>query len=234
MNYLDLKTMIAKLWHYIYRKKRRYLYVFLDEGGNLDFSSHGTRHFILTSVAKERSLKLHKPLAAFKYALLEKGINLEYFHASEDNKIVRDRVFNIIRSDLKNLRIDSIIVDKQTVETAIRQGSRFYPRVLGSHLRHLLQYFDLAKFSRVIVITDQIPLAHRRQAVEKSIKLVLKDLLPSNIQYGVFHHDSKSNFDLQVVDYCSWAVYRKWERNEHFYYHLLQKAIKSESKFQLE
>jgi hypothetical protein len=28
--------------------------------------------------------------------------------------------------------------------------------------------------------------------------------------YRVLHHDSKSNFDLQIADYCTWAIYRKW------------------------
>ncbi len=29
-------------------------------------------------------------------------------------------------------------------------------------------------------------------------------------RYRVLHHDSKSNFDLQIADYCTRAVYRKW------------------------
>jgi hypothetical protein len=32
----------------------KFLYIFLDEGGNLDFSSGGTEFFIVTSLAKER------------------------------------------------------------------------------------------------------------------------------------------------------------------------------------
>ena len=32
----------------------RFLYIFLDEAGNLDFSRNGTRYFVLAGVAKER------------------------------------------------------------------------------------------------------------------------------------------------------------------------------------
>lgn len=91
-----MKSFFSKLLQQIGRRKRRYLYLFLDEGGNLDFSPQGTRHFILTSVAKECSIQIHLPLTEFKYDLIEFGINLEYFHASEDNKTVRDRVYKII------------------------------------------------------------------------------------------------------------------------------------------
>ena len=33
---------------------KKALYVFLDEGGNLDFSVNGTKYFTLTSIKKER------------------------------------------------------------------------------------------------------------------------------------------------------------------------------------
>ena len=200
----------------------------------MDFSPHGTRHFILTCVTKERSIQIYHSLTEFKYDLIELGINLEYFHASEDNKAVRDRVFKIINPHLKNLRIDSAIVDKQTAKSFSRQSLRFYSRILGELIRRILHDFDLSKFAEVIVITDQIPLAHRRQAVEKSIKQTLKEMLPSGISYRIFHHESKSNLDLQIADYCNWAVFRKWERDDLHYFRMIQSAIKSESKINLE
>ena len=43
------------------------LYLFLDEGGNLDFSASGTRFFILSSVARIRPFHGHAQLAELKY-----------------------------------------------------------------------------------------------------------------------------------------------------------------------
>jgi len=34
--------------------KQRFLYIFLDEAGNLDFSHTGTRYFVLGGITKER------------------------------------------------------------------------------------------------------------------------------------------------------------------------------------
>lgn len=229
-----MKTILSKILQYGFRAKRRHLYIFLDEGGNLDFSNHGTKHFILTGVTKERSLKLHTPLAEYKYDLIERGLNIEYFHASEDNKAVRERVFQLINSDLQNLRIDGMIVDKQAVQTSLRPGIKFYPHILEKLIRHILQNLDLTKFSMLLVITDQIPLTHRRETIEKSIKAALSALLPATLPYRVFHHDSKSNFDLQIADYCCWALYRKWERSEERYYRMIQRAIQSELETKLE
>jgi hypothetical protein len=41
-------------------KSQGFLYIFLDEAGNLDFSPTGTRYFILSSVAKERPFNAYK------------------------------------------------------------------------------------------------------------------------------------------------------------------------------
>ena len=36
---------------------KRVLYIFLDEGGNLDFSTNGTEYFVLTALSKHRSFE---------------------------------------------------------------------------------------------------------------------------------------------------------------------------------
>ncbi len=36
--------------------------------------------------------------------------------------------------------------------------------------------------------------------------VTLAGMLPKTARYRVLHHDSKSNMDLQIVDYCNWAV----------------------------
>jgi hypothetical protein len=55
----------------------RFLYIFLDEAGNLDFSPSGTRYFLLGSVAKERPFHAYKELTELKYDLVELGMDIE-------------------------------------------------------------------------------------------------------------------------------------------------------------
>ena len=47
----------------------RFLYIFLDEAGNLDFSPTGTRFFLLGAVTKERPFHAYKELTELKYDL---------------------------------------------------------------------------------------------------------------------------------------------------------------------
>jgi hypothetical protein len=64
----------------------KYLYIFLDEGGNLDFSPNGTKLFLVTSLAKERPFEAYKELAE-----LEQGLHIESFTLPRTSKSLGTR-----------------------------------------------------------------------------------------------------------------------------------------------
>ena|SRR5215813_14948743 len=74
----------------------RFLCVFLDEAGDFNFSKNGTRFFVLGGLVVERPFKAYPHLLELKYSLIERGIDVEYFHAAEDKQSVRNQVFEII------------------------------------------------------------------------------------------------------------------------------------------
>jgi hypothetical protein len=206
----------------------RFLYIFLDEAGNLDFSPMGTRYFLLSSVTKERPFLAYKELTELKYDLAETGMDIEYFHASEDTQAVRNSVFDIIRRNLTDVRVDTLVVEKRKTGPALRIEERFYPEMLGYLLKYVLGGFNLSCYKEVIVFTDRIPVNRRRKAVEKTVKMTIAKMLPKKLPYRIFHHDSKSNIDLQIADYCNWAIYRKWDRGDERSYEQIQSVIRSE------
>jgi hypothetical protein len=210
---------------------RRYLYIFLDEAGNLDFSRGGTKYFLLGALTKERPFQAYRELTELKYDLVEIGTELEYFHASENAQPVRNRVFEIIRKNLEGTRLDALIVEKEHTTPILQEEERFYPKVLGSLLHHILQEHDLNLFDEVIVYTDEIPVRRKRDAIEKAVKMTLSEMLPKSAKYRILHHSSKSNMDLQIVDYCTWAIYRKWDRSDPRSYELIRSAVCSEIDF---
>ena len=205
-----------------------YLYVFLDEGGNFDFSPTGTKYFTLTSVTKARPFQIAPVLDHLKYDLIETGLDLQFFHATEDRQAVRDQVFNAIQRFMVSLRIDSLIVEKSKAGPALRDEQRFYPEMLGYLLRYLLNDHLLKSVEEVIVITDNIPVKKKANAIEKTVKHTLKKMLPTQMKYRILHHASKSSFGLQVADYCNWAIFRKWERGDTRSYDLIKERVKSE------
>jgi hypothetical protein len=203
-------------------------YLFLDEGGNFDFSPTGTRYFVMSSVAMRRPFRAHGPLDEFRHDCLEYGLDTEYFHCAEDNPHVRRKVFSLISAHLNSLRIDSLIVEKAKTGPALRADEAFYPKMIGYLLRYVVEREVVNGVEELIVITDTIPVQKKRKAVEKAIKTVLAAMLPAGMSYRILHHASRSHYGLQVADYCNWAVFRKWQRGETEFYDQIKPALRSE------
>jgi hypothetical protein len=208
----------------------KYLYIFLDEGGNFDFSRNGTKFFIVTSLAKERPFEAYKELAELKYDLVEQGVHIESFHATEDKQAVRDKVFEIIERHLDGIRVDSVIVEKCKTDPALQDPVKFYSKMVGYLLRYVLGKFKLSDYKEVLVFTDSMPVERLKSAMQKAIKEVLSEMLPPTAKYRLFHHESKACLDLQIVDYCNWAIYRKYDRDDSRSYSKIERAVKSEFK----
>ncbi len=206
----------------------RFLYIFLDEAGDFDFSPSGSKYFMMASVTRERPFGDYSEFVNLKYGLVEQGMDIEYFHASEDRQAVRDQVFDIIQRNLTGMRIDAVIVEKRKTGPGLREATRFYPRMLGYLLRYVLERQSLDEYAEVIVFTDRIPVKGKRKAVEKAIKTTLSNMLPKTARYRLLHHDSKSNFQLQIADYCNWGIYRRWSRGDLRSYDLIKSAVRSE------
>lgn len=206
----------------------RCAYLFLDEGGNFDFSPTGTRYSILSSVAMRRPFPTLGPLDDFKHDCLEYGLDTEYFHCADDNIHVRRKVFELIARHLDSLRIDSLIVEKAKTGPALRADEAFYPKMLGYLLRYVIKLEVVNGVEELIVITDTIPVQKKRRAVEKAIKTALAAMLPAGMRYRILHHASRSHYGLQVADYCNWAVFRKWQKGDTEFYDQIRPAIRSE------
>lgn len=203
-------------------------YVFLDEGGNFDFSVSGTPWFSLTAVTKYRPFNCYSQLIDRRYDLLENDYDIEYFHASHDKQVVRDEVFDVIGENLSALRIDSVLVNKRKVGPALYPIEKFYPRMLGYLLKYVIDAVKQDGATEVIVITDQIPVKKKRKTVVKSVKITLSEMLTKATPYRILHHSSRSNIGLQIADYCNWAIFRKWSSEDYRSYNLIRKAIHSE------
>lgn len=203
-------------------------YIFIDESGDFNFSPLGTAYFTLSSITTTRPFAFVSKLDTLKHDLMEQGHNIEYFHASEEAQPVRDRVFAIIQEHLNGLRIDSLIVEKRKVGPALRDELRFYPEMLGYLLRNLIGRPAFGDAEQLILLTDLLPVAKKRKAVEKAVKITLAKMLPKFRKYRIMHHSSKSSYGLQIVDYCNWAIYRKWQRRDLRSYDLVKAGIKSE------
>lgn len=67
----------------------------------------------------------------------------------------------------------------------------------------------------------------KRQSLHEAIVDVVKQVT-STVQYCVAAWSANSDPCLQVADYCSWAIQRKWERGDERSYALTAGKIMTE------
>ncbi|HUW95412.1 MAG TPA: DUF3800 domain-containing protein [Anaerolineae bacterium] len=206
-----------------------YLYVFVDEGGNYDFSKKGTAYWVLTCLLATDINPGVMELYVLKHRLIDLGTDLECFHASEDRQAVRNEVFGIL-AKADHIRIDSVVVGKRKTAPSIRPLNQFYPMMVEK----LLQYpfdprgLDITAFDKVLIFADRATATKREQKIlKKALKAHLKPHL-RGVPYEICMHASMSHPYLQLVDYANWAIYVKWERNETRPYDCIKHLVKSE------
>jgi hypothetical protein len=210
-------------------------YIFVDEAGNLDFSNKGTKYFLFTFLVKKRPFELENKISKLKFDLIEwsvennKHLDLEYFHATEDNTHIRKRMFElIINLDNSKIEVYTYILEKNKVFPEKREDKdKFYINNLKYATINVLSHIN----EDFVIFTDRLPIKHNKTTLIKGLKKGIREHLDNNhlpIKYGIFHHSSASNAYLQVVDYINWAVFRKYERDDSNYYDMIKKYIKVE------
>ena len=212
------------------------IYIFVDEAGDMDFSAKGSKYYMFNFLIKSRPFNLHEYIANYRYSILERSISkvdgrrldVEAFHACEDNKYIKEEMFNIISTfDKHSVMSYSYILEKPKVTpTKRKEKDKFYINNLKFAIERLLDRVRIDK--NFIVITDRLPVQKNKKkqigALKKGIKEYLKksDL---NIRYDIFHHCSASSVNLQIVDYISWAIFRKYEMNQDIFYKKVEKYL---------
>lgn len=159
------------------------LYIFVDEAGDMDFSIKGSQYYMFNFLIKNRPFNLHEYIANYRYSLLERNLNpsndrldIERFHACEDNKYIKEELFNIISTFDENLvKTYSYILDKRKVTPDKRQEKdKFYIENLSFAIKKLLDELKINK--DFIIITDRLPIEKNKRNQVGALKKVLKNI----------------------------------------------------------
>jgi hypothetical protein len=103
----------------------------------------------------------------------------------------------------------------------------FYPKFASTVLKFVFRGCVAAGTTRVMVYTDRLPVQKKKDAVEKAIKTTCRNECGTSMPFEVYHHDKASNCWIQIVDYCSWAVFKKWEKGDSRTYDQLKSRLQA-------
>ena len=202
------------------------IHIHVDESGDFNFSPTGSRYYIFTSAWTYDPKPLADALTKLRFSLIkaghfQTGQELACFDASADPAPRRELVLPELRSH-GGWSFASIVVDKPKLNPALYDPFTFYPKFLSLVLRFIFKGRLLLGTTQVLIYTDTLPFAKNQAlAVEVAIKAECKSDL-GGVPFRICHHRTESNSWLQVTDYCSWGMCRKWEHGDPAAYNALR------------
>lgn len=215
------------------------VYIFVDESGDMDFSIKGSNHYMFNFLVKTRPFQLHEYIASYRYELTERNLDpfvtqlldIEKFHACEDNRFIRQRMFEIISTFAPEaVQVYSYILEKPKVHPEKRkEHSIFYVDNLMFAITKLLDKIQINR--NFIIITDRLPVLANKKAQIKALKKGIEQYLKisnKDLRYTIHHHCSASSSNLQIIDYIGWAINRKYEHNDSTYYEMIKQYLLEE------
>lgn len=204
------------------------VYVFADEAGNFDFSlkQGASLWFILGSVTLydpavgNRLLELRRELAW-------QGVALDStFHAAEDLQIVRDEVFRLLQRE--SFRIDYTVVDKRkTIPRLQADKNRFYKQTWFMHFKYVAKGIANPA-DELLVVAASLGTKKERKALRIALDDVVNQSAAFCSNFQVAFWPAESDPCLQVADYVTWAVQRKYERGDTKSYDLIKDKVATE------
>jgi len=208
-------------------------YLFADEAGDFNFSrGHNiSKYFILTTVAFDGH-DIGTGIIDLKHRLSWDGHCEDgFFHASEDKQEVRDHVFEYLQG--QKFHIDSTILEKSKAQPQTKPdeskvasvNARFYKTAWYYHLKFVApRYTSDINVDELCIIAATIGTKRKRAIFKSALNDVAQQTIDGAVWRTAFWPCS-SDPCLQIADYCSWAIQRKWEKGCTKSYDLISDKI---------
>jgi len=207
-------------------------YLFMDESGCLGFDfakGRTTKFFIITCLFSDSKRSLEK-ICRKVHQGLRKNIKRKtgVLHCSKEQDVTRRRLFKLLSE--KNVGVMAIYLNKMKVYTKLQDEKH----VLYNYVTNIL--LDRI-FSRKILPNTEggVVLIASKRETNKFLNGNFSEYL--NRQAGSTHgirlkieiKTPAEEKSLQVVDFVSWAIFRKYEHGDESYYEMIRGKIVEEN-----
>jgi hypothetical protein len=200
-------------------------YVFADEAGCFSFTRHprASKYYIICTVEVHDLSIVHKLTDLRRDLIWSDAPVREYFHATEDKQEVRDAVYELIRHH--PMKIGATVLEKSKAQPQTRTSdARFYKYGWFFHLSGVAPKLHLGAQDEVLFTTASMGTKKQQVAFTESVRDVLHQRIFKG-RWKTHFCQSMADTGLQIADYCTWAIQRKWERDDSRSYDLLSHAI---------
>ena len=206
----------------------RMAYIFLDESGDLGFKKTSSRWFIFTLAITNDQRALERVAKKVWRSLIKKHKHIGELHAFREKKLTIRKVLRLV-AELPDIQILTIVLNKEKVYVDLQNQKNYLYNYAANILLNRVHTKDIVR------VGDPIELFIDRKDTKKWLRDNFTNYLTDSMKkrrggkFSVELHSSQDNKSLQVIDFISWAIFRKYERSDYEYYNIIKSKIVEES-----
>jgi len=206
-------------------------YLFSDESGDLQFraSSQVSTYFAVGTllIEEDELARLRSEMARLRDELAWSNHGLDScFHATEDSYVVRDHVFGLLSGF--DFRVDVTLLQKNKAQPQTRHDEpTFFKYAWYFHLKYIAPQI-FRPDDEVLIVAAELGTKKARKAFRAAIEDVMRQCLHFRVKRTLAFWRDETDFALMAVDYCLWAVFRKWERGDDSAYKRIADKVRTE------
>lgn len=202
-------------------------FLYADEAGCFTFKKRdgASRYFILGSIITEDADQF-APLLRLRRELQIAGEpDRMKLHATTDSQAVRNEVYSILSSC--KFKADFTILEKDKAQPQTRESDvTFYKYAWYYHFKHIGPKRCFS-YDKSLITAASLGTKKTKASFKAAVNNAVQQVLPRNKWEVCFPQSSEEPL-LWVADYATWAVQRKWEREDTRSYELISDKIETE------
>lgn len=205
--------------------------VYMDESGDLGFSHKkgNSKHFLVTLLAVENQKPIEKVVRKVHQTLRKKVKKLSggVLHCTKEKPVTRKRLLNQLSKC--HLAIMTVVLDKSRVFTNLQDEKH----VLYNYVTNIL--IDRIMTRKLLPAGKSVTIIAAKRETNKFLNENFKAYLETQakknhkVEITVDIKTPAEEMGLQAVDFVSWSMFQKYEKQDPIYYNLIKALVKEES-----
>ncbi|MFH1182834.1 MAG: DUF3800 domain-containing protein [Candidatus Moraniibacteriota bacterium] len=208
------------------------VHIFIDESGDSGFKKSSSRCFVVTILLTNDYKKVEKVIKKVKWNLKRKYKKVNEIHAYHAQSKTKKKILRML-SRLDDIKIFCVLLDKKSVQSDLKNKKHY---IFNNALFVIFNKLQNKKFLNP---HEPVSLFIDQKDTNKNINANLIIRLRKNFgkskksRIEINIRPSYSEKCLQAVDIISWAIFRKYERNDYGYYEIIKNKIVEEYQYTL-
>ncbi|HUD19261.1 MAG TPA: DUF3800 domain-containing protein [Patescibacteria group bacterium] len=206
-------------------------YIFLDESGDLGFKSdkRNSTYFIISVISCEDKKKLEKAVKKVHRSLRKKGIRLSagILHCYKEKPATRRKMLRLLAES--KISIMTICLNKKRVYTNLQEEKH----ELYNYVVNIL--LDRIMTKQLVISSGRISLIASKRETNKFLNENFSSYLSVQVERNhkvkleILVRTPAAEKSLQAADFVSWAIFKKYEKNDDSYYRIIKDLIIEEN-----